>query len=221
MDEHRRARELMGPYLQGGLDAQEEDWLRGHLEGCAGCAAELEEVRQAHDLLAGASVPPPPELKGRVLSRLPKRRRKRRRWQVAMAAAALFLIFLVGAVLPAVLTPPGEEAAASLAPTDLASGAGGEVRLREDGANAQVRMRVWGLPPRGADGYYELWFVKGEDRVSGGTFSVDSSGRADVDLSVPASVPEEYRGIGVTAEETSGDPGPSPEKVLGGELGKV
>lgn len=214
MREHDRARELLGLYALDELSSEEESELREHLEGCPACREEMEELRQARSRLRGAFVAPPPELKQRVMGRLPRRGKRR---ATVLVAAALLLVFLSGGAFFTAIIAPAEYATSSLGPTALAPGAGGEARLRESGANVQVSLEVWGLPQRDA-GYYELWFVRGDDRVSGGGFEVGPKGRAEVDLSVPAGVAEGYRQIGITAEEDPGDPRPSPTKVLGGEL---
>lgn len=219
MHEHDRAQELLVSYVLGELGPEEESKLRGHLEGCPECRAELEEFQQAHGRLKAAHVPPPAELKQRVMGRLPGRRRSRGRF-VPAVAAALALVALLGGLSLSTILAPREYAVASLGPTALAPEAGGEARLREAGANVQVRLEVWGLPQQRPDGYYELWFVKGDDRVSAGSFTVGPDGKATVEASVPAKLAEEYRGLGITSEKSPGDPRPSPSKVLGGELGE-
>jgi len=218
--EHDRARELLGPYLLGELSAEEEAELRGHLEGCAACRAELVELRQAHESLKAAYVPPPPELKRRVMGRLSRPRRRR---SVLLVAASLALVTLLGSAVFSggtflEILAPGEYAAASLEPTGLAPGAGGEARLRESGENVRVRLEVWGLPEQRSGEFYEVWFVRGEDRVSAGSFTVGPGGKAEVDASVPARLAREFPAIGITAETAPGDPRPSGDKVLGAEL---
>ncbi len=112
--------------------------------------------------------------------------------------------------------PPGR-IAASLSPTELAPRADGEVRLEGVGPNLRVSLDVSGLPLLEPGEYYELWFVNGEDRISGGGFTVDHRGRATVDMNAPSAAAD-YPSIGITSEESPGDPRPSPTKVLGGEL---
>jgi len=218
MDEHRRTEELLGPYVLGELGAGEEGELVRHLEGCPACRAEVEVLRLAHRAMATASSPPPPELKARVVGDPP--RRTRRSSQIGALAAAILLVTLfAGALYAGLLAPSGTVAAAPLSPTKLAPEASGEVRVEESGAdNARVRLEVAGLPKLRPDEYYELWFVRGDgQRISGGGFTVDREGRATVSLNAPSAA-RGYPGVGITLEESPGDPRPSPDKVLGGEL---
>lgn len=67
MDESR-ARDLLGPYLLGGLSDEEERELEAHLESSPEDQRELAELREAHEFLSEPTHAPPPELKERVLS---------------------------------------------------------------------------------------------------------------------------------------------------------
>lgn len=43
-DDHRGLRELLGPFALGHLSGSEHDRVRAHLDGCAECRAELEDL---------------------------------------------------------------------------------------------------------------------------------------------------------------------------------
>lgn len=220
MDEHRRFEELLGSYVLGELDHEEKQELERHLEGCSTCRDELEKIARGHRVLGEASIPPPPELKDRVVGNLP-RRSARIPWMSAMAAAAVLLIALIAGALYAEVFRSQETVMASLAPTELATGASGEVRLEDSRPNTQVKLDVSGLPRLRADEYYELWFVQENGkRISAGGFTVDSKGGATVTMNAPR-VADQYQDIGITLETSPGDPRPSPDKVLGGELQQV
>ncbi|MDQ3638896.1 MAG: anti-sigma factor [Actinomycetota bacterium] len=216
MPEHRRAEELLGPYVLGELGPGEEGELERHLEGCPACREEVAIFRLAHRAMATASIPPPPELKARVVGDPPRRSRHPAwsRWP----AAALLAVLFTGALYAGIFAPSGTTAT-PLSPTGLAPEASGEVNLEGSGAdNARVRLEVSGLPELRPDEYYELWFVRGDgQRISGGGFTVDREGRATVSLNAPRAA-RGYPGVGITLEESPGDPRPSPDKVLGGEL---
>lgn len=64
----RSFKELLGPYLLGGLSGEEERNLEEHLESCPECWRELAELREAHEFMREPSWSPPPELKEQVLS---------------------------------------------------------------------------------------------------------------------------------------------------------
>ena len=218
MSEHPDIRDLLGPYVIGTLEPHEEREVEHHLQECASCRKEAQELRLAHEhlaVLAYNTEMPPPDLKERVVSGIPRRES---RWRLPSWAAAV--TFLVLAVLAVILTPDlfGGRALASadLSPTDRAPEAGGEVSIRGTGENMEMRLEAWGLPPCKREQYYELWLVEGDDRVSAGSFTVGQSGRIDVTLNAP-NFAGSYPQVGITAEHDK-DPRASDIKMLSGEL---
>ena len=200
--------------------AEEERRVEEHLERCASCREELRDLRIAHERLvdlAHASEAPPPELKDRIMTGIP--RRETRRIPLVVAAAAVLLVLAVlGVLYSSGFFDRGEVASATLEPTDLAPGAGGELQVREDDPNAQAELEVWGLPRPGRDEYYELWFGKEGGRMSAGTFTVDNRGRERLYMSVPENA-SHYQQVGITLEKFPKEPRMSSAKaVLRGEL---
>src|SRR5438128_6996705 len=65
-------RERLPDHTLGTLPETEEMAVRRHLRGCAGCRAEATTLDEGMAMFASAAhaVPPPPELKERVLSAL-------------------------------------------------------------------------------------------------------------------------------------------------------
>jgi anti-sigma-K factor RskA/putative zinc finger protein len=221
MSEHLEVRDLLGPYVMGAVGPEEEREVEDHLEGCAQCSEEARDLRLAHERLvdlANTTETPPPELKSRVMTGMV--RRETRRLPLVAAAAVLCVLALVGVLYSSGVLGRDEVASATLEPTDLAPGAGGEVHLYGSGDNVRVQLEAWGMPPCKSEEYYELWFVEGEERVSSGSFTIGPSGRAEVDLSAPK-LAGNYPQVRVTRETTSGDPRPSARKILGGELRKL
>jgi hypothetical protein len=217
MNDHHRLRELLGPHVLGLLEPDEERQLQRHLAGCRMCREEEAELHVVHRGLTNATTPPPSELKGRTMERL-----RRRRWRIsgAIAAAAVLLVVLfLGSVYPALLRPQDAvAAAATLSPTRQAPGASGEVRLEGTGANMRIRLQVSGLYPLRSDDYYEMWFLKGDRRISCGGFTVDSEGRATVTMNAPKAAYAGYQDVVITREKSTGNPLPSPTRVLEGEI---
>ncbi len=218
MSEHADTRDLLGPYVMGTLEPYEEREVEDHLQRCASCRQEAQELRLVHERLADlaySTEAPPEDLKARVVAGIPRRKAGRRVpiWVVAVAAA-----FCVLAVLGVIITPDlfGARASANLSPTGRAPDAGGEVSIRGTGENMEMRLEAWGLPPCKSEQYYELWLVEGHERVSAGSFTVGQSGRVDVRLNVP-SFAGSYPKVGVTAEYDK-DPRASDAKMLSGEL---
>ena len=218
MSEHPDTRDLLGPYVMGTLEPYEERKVEDHLQRCASCREEAQELRLAHERLADLAYStevPPEDLRARVVAGIPRREAGRRVpiWVAAVAAA-----FCVLAVLGVIITPDlfGARASANLSPTGRAPDAGGEVSIRGTGENMEMRLEAWGLPPCKSEQYYELWLVEGHERVSAGSFTVGQSGRVDVRLNVP-SFAGSYPKVGVTAEYDK-DPRASEAKMLSGEL---
>jgi anti-sigma-K factor RskA len=220
MSEHPHTMDLLGPYVMGTLEPYEEREVEYHLERCADCREEAQELQLAHERLADLAYStgaPPEDLKARVVAGIPRREASRRVpiWVAAVAAA-----FCVLAVLAVIITPDvfggRAMASANLSPTGRAPGAGGEVSIRGTGENMEMRLEAWGLPPCKSEQYYELWLVEGDERVSAGSFSVGQSGRVEVTLSAP-NFAASYPSVGVTAEYDK-DPTASHAKMLSGEL---
>ena len=219
MSDHPEMRNLLGPYVMGALEPRAERDIEEHLEGCAGCREEAQDLRFAHEHLANLAYTteaPPPALKDRVVASMPRREARRvPSWLAAVAAA-----FCVLAVLGALFTPDlfggGALASATLSPTGRAPDAGGKVSIQGAGENMEVRLEAWGLPPCKHEQYYELWLVEGEERVSAGSFTVGPSGRVDVSMNAP-DFAGSYHQVGITAEDDK-DPRASDTKMLSGEL---
>ena len=81
MSEHPDTRDLLGPYVMGTLEPHEERKVEDHLEGCASCRTEAQELRLSHERLADLAYnteAPPEDLKARVLAGIPQREVSRR-----------------------------------------------------------------------------------------------------------------------------------------------
>jgi hypothetical protein len=220
MSEHLEMRNLLGPYVMDALGSEEKREVEDHLDGCASCREEVLDLRLAHERLvdlANTTDAPPPELKNRVMAGIP--RRQTRRVPLIAAAAVLGALAVLGMLLySSGLLGQDEVASASLEPTELAPGAGGELQVRKEDPNAQAELEVWGLPRPGPDEYYELWFGKEGGRVSAGTFTVGAQGRETLYMSVPEDA-SDYQQVGITLEKFPEEPRMSAAKpVLVGEL---
>ena len=220
MSEHPDTRDLLGPYVMGTLEPNEKREVEDHLEECASCTEEAQELRLVHEYLADlahGTEAPPPDLRTRVVAGVPQREARRRlpSWAAAVAAA-LFVLVVIAVILTPDLFGGGVLASANLNPTDRAPDAGGEVSIQGTGENMELRLEAWGLPPCKREQYYELWLVEGNDRVSAGSFTVGQSGRVDVRLNAP-NFAGSYPEVGITAEHDK-DPRASDTKMLSGEL---
>ncbi|MEJ7872259.1 MAG: anti-sigma factor [Rubrobacteraceae bacterium] len=222
MSEHQETRDLLGPFLMGDLSAEDERMVEEHLEDCASCREEVDSLRLAHERLAEFAAvvePPPPRLKDRAVGGIPRPAARRfvpPSWLVAAAAA---LLVALGVAYGTSLLGGGEVAAATLEPTGWAPEAGGELRVESPAPNTQARLEVWNLPRLEEGEYYELWFGKGEGRISAGTFTVDERGNVTSYMHVTQETVGDYQRVGITLEKFPAEPRMDRARVvLGGEL---
>jgi len=218
---HPETRDLLGPFVMGGLGPAEARAVEEHLGDCPSCTQEAEALRLAHERLAevaASSETLPPRLKGRAVVGLPRPapRRAAPPWAAVAAAVVLLALVALGLAYGPSLLGSREVVAATLEPTGRAPEAGGEVEIVGGDENTEVRLEAWGLPACEREEYYELWLVEGEERVSAGTFSVGHSGEVEVVLNAPKFA-DSYPQVGITAERDT-DPRPGTAKMLGGEL---
>lgn len=209
-EDHTRTSELLGPYVLGALDAGEELVVERHLEACAACREEERGLRETHERFSGASIAAssmPPDLKTRVEYTLHRgdRSRATRVRRAGLAAAAVLVLFALVTVAYSAGLFDRTAQTATLQPTELAPGAGGELEVRGTGQNAEASLEVWGLPETQPDEYYELWFGREEGRVSAGTFTVDDRGWGRLSASAPEWA-EGYQRAGITLERFPEEP---------------
>jgi hypothetical protein len=111
MSEHTWVLENLAGYVAGGLDAEEREQLKEHLDECADCARTFAEVRAADRKLDGlfADVRPNPAMEDRSIQMLRRQTRRpgafflSRRGKVLVAAAAVVFVAFTGAGLGALI----------------------------------------------------------------------------------------------------------------------
>ena len=175
----REWRESLGAYALGQLAGEERTGLEAHLEGCAACRAELEELEPVARAMPLADperfaepAQPPAELGKRIAATIASERRAARRGRrrriglafgaaaAAAAAAVLATFVLTGGSSPSPerqvtfsSLPPGMRIAATLEPRAY----GTEIQMYVEGVPSGTLCRVVLRGPRGA-------------RLSAGTF---------------------------------------------------
>jgi anti-sigma-K factor RskA len=85
-----------------------------------------------------------------------------------------------------------------------------------DAANTAV-LRAEGFPPLEEGEAYQLWLIRGDQRTSGGLFTVDEYGCGTL-IFHPTESLEDFDGMGITPEPASGSPGPTAPPVVRAQL---
>lgn len=231
--------ELLPGYALGCLDASEARQVSEHLRRCEHCRAELQRYAWVVDELPLAleMSEPPADLKTRILTRAgrpaqasqPKPSGWDRFRQAVLRSApawglASLALVLVLAVSNLVLwqrlgqsESAGLQAmrAVALAGTDITPQASGRVVISRDGEYGV--LVVDGLPRLDEARQYQLWLIQDGQRTSGGVFSVNRAGYGWLYIKSPDPLAS-YQAVGITIEPAGGSPGPTGDKVLGGDL---
>ncbi|MBX6341314.1 MAG: anti-sigma factor, partial [Thermomicrobiaceae bacterium] len=97
--------------------------------------------------------------------------------------------------------------------TSLAAGAHGILCRQDDGDLAWLIVEGLPAPPPGR--VYQLWLIRQDGRLSGGTFTVDARGRAFMTIWLPAGT-SPFQALGVTDEPPGGSPQPTGRRYLAG-----
>lgn len=179
---HTRLRELLGPYVLGGLDSDDRALLETHLPTCASCRDELATYAGLPALLRAGTptsahgTPPEPAL-GDAIGALRTRRRRRR---LLLAAAAVVVVTGVGAGTAVVL---GRDQPTTTTTTLTLSappgvGAAGATSLRAKPWGTSVDLDLRGLPQ---DEQFVAWLVSPEgERQQVATWASTGNGEAHV-----------------------------------------
>lgn len=174
-------RELLGAYALGQLATDERIALEAHVDGCAACSEELDEIRPVARALPaadpahlGTRPAPPADLADRVRARIREARRRRasRRLRVGIGAVAAAALVAVGTlVVSSALGPERSEREVFAFPV-LPAGVEATAFLyppKEGTPGVEVWLEVDGLVP---DAVYAVWVERAStgERVGCGTF---------------------------------------------------
>lgn len=234
--------ELLPAYALDCLDEEETTTVSEHLARCPACQAEFQAYQAVADQLAVAApeAAPPPRLKRQILERvepprpLPVAEPRPSWWQQlaglfqhaapAWGAVALLLVVVLAASNlwlwqrldgASTMTTSGGMQVIALAGTEIAPDGVGTLVISADGEYGT--LIVDGLPGLDEDQQYQLWLIRDGQRTSGGVFSVNDEGYGALWISSPEPL-SSYPAFGITVEPAGGSPGPTGEKVLGGNL---
>jgi len=240
MVQEEHAFDLLSAYALGCLDGAENAHVEAHLAKCETCRLELQTYQEIVDVLplAVSYIDPPPGLKAEIMQRAsemkkPAHKSQRTSWweQItrilrqgapAWGLASLALILLLGVnnlflgqrvnqlekSQPVFMT-------ITLQGTESSPAASGLLVISQDGEHGS--LIVDGLAALDPSMQYQLWLIRDGQRTNGGVFSVDPGGYGSLWIDSPQPLVS-YSEFGITIEPAGGSPGPTGEKVLGGEL---
>ncbi len=233
MQDHQEILENIPAYALGALDRDDAEQLTAHIANCSECQAELRLYQRTSEQLglAAAERPAPAEIKDRLFSQIrtdsaPVNQDKPGLWQRWFAQRPALAWVSVGLVLLLALSNlllwnqvqtlrTLSFRLVNLSSTDVMPEAVGMIVISGDGKyGTLVASDLTQLPE---EQQYQLWLIKNGDRTSGGVFSVSESGYAALKVYSKESL-DHYDSFGITIEPYGGSPGPTGDKVLGGEL---
>lgn len=116
-------------------------------------------------------------------------------------------------MLASLVAETGERYA--MQPVDPGSAAVAQVAWLEGSNTAILRAENFPLLEEGKE--YQLWLISGDQRTSGGLFTVDDYGCATVVFHPTGSL-EDFDGMGITPEPAGGSPGPTAPPVVRAQL---
>ena len=230
--DHQQYEENVGAYLLGALPELEAEVFERHLDGCASCRREIEQLRVVSESLPRAVEPvvPPPELKQSLMKSVwaeaaqreevrPKRRWPRPflerlpRLTPAFGAAAAVCVLAIGVGVGIGVSQVGGGSSKTLtALVDHSVAPSGAASLHVPGDRKNALLTVQGLPAPGAGKVYEVWVQRGGTmQPAGALFSVGTGGSGS------AGIPGSLKGVeavAVTAEHDGGALKPTQMPVL-------
>lgn len=238
MENESHVLELIPAYALACLDEGEIQEVETHLSSCAKCQAELAIYRELSGQMAYAvpQIDPPAGVRAAILARLPVAAMPQTRkswwqslqesftrlspaWAVASLALIGFLVisnlFLWNQVQDLRARPDQPMAVVGLIGTEFAPESSGTIVISRDGLYGT--LVVDHLPFLEESQQYQLWLIQDGQRTSGGVFSVSDHGYGSMEIESPQPLGS-YHGFGITIEPAGGSPGPTGDRVLGGDL---
>jgi anti-sigma-K factor RskA len=228
------------------VEPAEARQVERHLSACPACARSVDELRTTAAVLGSAvpQVEPPAHLRERVLAaavpaHLEPRLTARWAWGAVAASIVISLSSLVwiATLQRQVAGLESEVDAASaradryervvqmlgshqiairqLTPAVQTMRAGGMVYL--DPASGSGMVAIHDLPQPPAGRAWQLWFLRGNDRISGGMLWPDQGGNCYAMVAVPPDV-DSFDAIGVTEEPNTGSAWPTSPRVITAKL---
>jgi anti-sigma-K factor RskA len=231
MQDHQDLLDNIPAYALGTLDPIDAEMLASHIASCSECQAELRLYQQTADHigLGVADHAPSAGLKDRLFSQItqePAAEKEPAKWKQWFSQRPAFALVSVGLVLVLAVSNlllwnqvRGFRNLAfkvvQLSATEVLPDAAGMIVISGDGRyGTLVASNLTQLPD---DQQYQLWLIQDGERTSGGVFSVSRGGYAALRVSSQQPL-DSFTAVGITIEPYGGSPGPTGDKVLGGEF---
>jgi Anti-sigma-K factor rskA/Putative zinc-finger len=230
--DHMDYRDEIGAYLLGALTDLERQAFERHLDGCAECRDEVEQLRPAADSLPRSveQLEPPPGLKSSLMEVVEREARERssgparaRRplgerlralvapMRPVLVAGVLAVGLLVGFGVSQ-LVGGGDDTRTVAASVDQSRIPDGSARLQIEGDGADGgTLSVRGMPSPGRGKVYQAWVQRDGEVTPEPTFEVGRDGGGAV------AVPDDLSGaqaVLVTREPRGGSRAPSERPVV-------
>ena len=235
---------LAAAYALDALDSHERAAFEAHYPSCEVCRADVLEFRSTLAVVAEAeAVPPPPDLKRRVMEEiaqtrqlsphlpssvtdLAERRRRRRRMTVTLlAAAAAAGVFVAGALTvggddsPAYATALVKVLEHSDAQFATLSGDGdGQVRVAWSGDAERAVLLADDLPEAPDGMAYELWLIDESGPVPMSVLDRAVGGEIRDAIVMDDDVDREPTAWGITLEPAAGSATPTGDILFAAEV---
>lgn len=221
--------DLIAPYALDALDPAEKAEFEAHLAGCATCQAELAELTDGVDILAGAAAADVPDLmRRRVLNAIEDTPQvtvqsapRLGRWMTVAVAAVVVAAVAIGAFISGSgldaddIITAGDATRYELLATDALATPSASVNFYFSNIEGAGVIRASGLPDLSDDLTYQAWLVGDGDPIPSGLFQA-----ADGDATLI--IDEGFEGaqlIAITIEPAGGSPAPTTDVLLFAEIG--
>lgn len=232
MTDHDQIRENIPAYSLGILDEEQVEAISAHIASCPSCQAELLAMQETVGQLGyGASgVQPRAALKEELFSQIqepePAQESERTPWWqqmfgqrpvFALVSVGLILVLAVSNVLLWTQVRALENLSfglISLTGAEAMPEAKGVLIVSADGRYGTLVAS--NLDPLDETEQYQLWLIRNGERTSGGVFSVSENGYTAIQVYSREAL-SSFDAFGITIEPYGGSPGPTGDKVLGGD----
>ena len=227
MNDHARWEDTAGAYVLGAMPPDERQQFELHLETCALCRQEVEELQPAADALpmAAPAMQPPAALKDRIMAEVEREaellastgtgadraapaRRERRGWLSGWRLAPVAAALLVAGVLAGSLLAGPDSRTIDFE--------GQSAQLEVEGDSARIVAENLPAPPEGR--VYEVWVMpEGSDTPQPTDVLFTPRGDGSAVAAIPGSV-DGIQQVLVTDEPREGSDEPTGEVLMSAEL---